>query len=68
VIRELAAGGMTMLIATHEMGFAREIADRVCFLDGGLILEQGAPDQIFSAPREPRTQQFLQRIVEAGRL
>ena len=68
VIRELAAGGMTMLIATHEMGFAREIASRVCFLDGGVILEQGPPEQIFSAPREQRTQQFLQRIVEAGRL
>jgi polar amino acid transport system ATP-binding protein len=68
VIRELAAGGMTMLIATHEMGFAREIANRVCFLDGGVILEQGPPEQIFSAPQEPRTRQFLQRIVEAGRL
>ncbi len=68
LVRELAAGGMTMLIATHEMGFAREIADRVCFLDGGLVLEQGPPGEIFSAPREPRTQQFLQRIVEAGRL
>jgi polar amino acid transport system ATP-binding protein len=68
VIRELAAAGMTMLIATHEMGFAREIADRVCFLDDGVILEEGPPEQIFSAPREPRTQQFLQRIVEAGRL
>ena len=68
VIRELAAGGMTMLIATHEMGFAREIADRVCFLDEGVVLEQGPPEQIFSAPQEPRTQQFLQRIVAAGRL
>jgi polar amino acid transport system ATP-binding protein len=68
VIRELAAGGMTMLIATHEMGFARDIAARVCFLDDGSILEQGPPEQIFSAPREPRTQQFLQRIIEAGRL
>jgi polar amino acid transport system ATP-binding protein len=68
VIRELAAGGMTMLIATHEMSFAREIADRVCFLDAGVILEDGEPKQIFSAPREPRTQQFLQRIIEAGRL
>ena len=68
VIRELAAGGMTMVIATHEMGFARDIADRVCFLDDGVILEQGPPEQIFSAPREPRTQQFLQRIVAAGRL
>ncbi len=68
VIRELAAGGMTMLIATHEMGFARDIASRVCFLDAGVILEQGPPEQIFTAPREARTQQFLQRIVEAGRL
>jgi polar amino acid transport system ATP-binding protein len=59
---------MTMLIATHEMGFARDIANRVCFLDGGVILEQGPPEQIFSDPREPRTQQFLQRIVDAGRL
>jgi polar amino acid transport system ATP-binding protein len=68
VIRELAAGGMTMLIATHEMSFARDIADRVCFLDAGVILEQGPPEQILSAPRELRTQQFLQRIIEAGRL
>ena len=68
VIRELAAGGMTMLIATHEMGFARDIASRVCFLDAGRILEVGPPAQIFSAPREERTQQFLRRIVEAGRL
>ena len=68
VVRELAQGGMTMLIATHEMVFARDIADRVCFLDGGVILEEGTPAQIFAAPREPRTQQFLARIVEAGRL
>jgi polar amino acid transport system ATP-binding protein len=68
VVRELADSGMTMLIATHEMGFAREIADRVCFLDEGVILEQGAPAQIFSAPREARTQQFLARIVAAGRM
>jgi polar amino acid transport system ATP-binding protein len=68
VIRELAAGGMTMLIATHEMAFARDIAHRVCFLDDGVILEQGPPEQIFSAPEHPRTQQFLQRIIEAGRL
>ena len=68
VVRELAAGGMTMLIATHEMGFARDIAKRVCFLDGGVILEEGPPEQIFSSPREPRTQQFLARIVAAGRL
>jgi polar amino acid transport system ATP-binding protein len=68
VIRELAAGGMTMLIATHEMGFARDIADRVCFLDDGVILEQGPPAEIFSNPREARTQQFLERIVAAGRM
>ena len=68
VIRELAEGGMTMLIATHEMGFARDIARRVCFLDEGVLLEQGPPEQIFSSPREERTQQFLQRIIEAGRM
>ena len=68
VIRELAAEGMTMLIATHEMGFARDVANHVCFLDAGVILEEGTPEEIFGAPREPRTQQFLQRIVEAGRL
>jgi polar amino acid transport system ATP-binding protein len=68
VIRELAAGGMTMLIATHEMGFARDIANRVCFLDEGRILEQGPPGRIFAEPREARTRQFLNRIIEAGRL
>ncbi len=68
VIRELAAGGMTMLIATHEMGFARDIASRVCFLDAGVILEQGPPTQIFTTPQEPRTRQFLDRIIAAGRL
>jgi polar amino acid transport system ATP-binding protein len=68
VIRELAAGGMTMVIATHEMSFARDIADRICFLDAGVILEQGPPEEILSAPSETRTQQFLQRIIEAGRL
>ena len=68
LIRELAQGGMTMLIATHEMSFARETADRVCFLDGGAILEEGPPDRIFSAPTEARTRRFLQRIVAAGRL
>jgi polar amino acid transport system ATP-binding protein len=68
VIRELAAGGMTMLIATHEMGFARDVAHRVCVLDAGRILEEGRPEQLFEAPREERTKQFLQRIVAAGRL
>ena len=68
VIRELAASGMTMLIATHEMAFARDIADRVCFLDDGRILEEGPPAQIFSAPSQERTRQFLDRILRAGRL
>ena len=68
VIRELAAGGMTMLIATHEMGFARDIATRVCFLDEGVIAEQGPPARIFGAPQEVRTQRFLARIVAAGRM
>jgi len=68
VIRDLAQSGMTMLIATHEMGFAREIADRVCFLDQGRILEQGPPERIFTDPVEVRTQEFLRRIIEAGRM
>ena len=68
VIRELAEGGMTMLIATHEMAFARDIASRVCFLDAGVILEEGPPDQILAAPREERTRRFLERFIEAGRL
>jgi polar amino acid transport system ATP-binding protein len=68
VIRELAEGGMTMLIATHEMSFARDVAHRICFLDAGAILEEGPAEQILTAPREPRTQQFLQRVIEAGRL
>jgi len=67
-IRELAEGGMTMLIATHEMGFARDVASRVCFIHEGRILEEGPPDEIFAAPKEERTRQFLQRIVAAGRL
>ena len=68
VIRELAREGMTMLIATHEMGFARDIANRVCFLDEGRILEQGPPARIFTSPENPRTRRFLQRIIAAGRL
>jgi polar amino acid transport system ATP-binding protein len=68
VIRELAEGGMTMLIATHEMGFAADIANRVCFLDEGVLLEEGPPEQIFRSPDNPRTQEFLQRIIAAGRL
>jgi polar amino acid transport system ATP-binding protein len=68
LIRELKSEGMTMLLATHEMAFAREVADQVCFLDGGRVLEQGPPDEVFGAPREPRTRQFLSRIIQAGRL
>jgi polar amino acid transport system ATP-binding protein len=68
VVRELAAGGMTMVIATHEMGFARDIASRVCFLDEGRILEQGPPALMRSEPREARTRQYLTRVIEAGRL
>jgi polar amino acid transport system ATP-binding protein len=68
VIRELAASGMTMVLATHEMSFARDIANKVCFLDGGRIHEQGPPNEIFTAPREERTQQFLDRIIKAKRL
>ena len=68
VIRELAESGMTMVLATHEMSFARDIANRVCFLDDGRILEEGTPEEIFTAPQEERTQQFLQRVIEARRL
>ena len=68
VIRELANEGMTMVIATHEMGFARDVADRICFLDAGQILEEGEPSMMLSTPREERTQRFLQRIISAGRL
>ena len=68
VIKELADEGMTMLIATHEMSFARDIANRVCFLDEGRILEQGPPERIFTSPEHSRTRQFLQRIIAAGRL
>jgi polar amino acid transport system ATP-binding protein len=68
VIRELAEGGMTMILATHEMGFARDTAHRVLFLDAGVILEEGPPDRMFSEPEHPRTRQFLQRIIAAGRL
>ena len=67
VIRELAKSGMTMMIATHEMGFARQIADKVCFVYEGVILEQGPPETTFGSPKQERTQGFLRRIVEAGR-
>jgi polar amino acid transport system ATP-binding protein len=68
VIRDLKTSGMTMVIVTHEMGFARDVADRVCFLDAGRILEEAPPNKLFSEPENPRTRQFLQRIIEAGRL
>ncbi|HST18601.1 MAG TPA: amino acid ABC transporter ATP-binding protein [Gaiellaceae bacterium] len=68
LVRELAEVGMTMILATHEMSFAREVADKVCFLDAGVILEEGPPAQIFSAPEQTRTREFLARVIEAGRL
>jgi polar amino acid transport system ATP-binding protein len=68
VIRELASGGMTMVIATHEMGFARDIADRVAFLADGQIVEQGPPERLFREPSDERTRRFLKRIVASGRL
>ncbi|MEU7335350.1 amino acid ABC transporter ATP-binding protein [Streptomyces sp. NPDC007074] len=68
VVRDLKGEGMTMVLATHEMGFAREVADQVCFLDGGVVLERGTAEQVFGDPREERTRRFLSRIVEAGRL
>jgi polar amino acid transport system ATP-binding protein len=68
VIRSLARDGMTLVIATHEMGFARDVADRICFLDAGRILEEGPPAVMLATPREERTQRFLQRIIRAGRL
>ncbi|MFD7908902.1 amino acid ABC transporter ATP-binding protein [Kitasatospora sp. NPDC059747] len=68
VVRDLKEQGMTMVLSTHEMGFAREVADQVCFLDGGVVLEQGPPEQVFGDPREERTRRFLSRIVASGRL
>ncbi|MER5701680.1 amino acid ABC transporter ATP-binding protein [Micromonospora sp. NPDC002296] len=68
LIRDLKADGMTMVLATHEMGFAREVADQVCFLDGGRVIETGPPERVLGEPTEPRTRQFLHRIIAAGRL
>jgi polar amino acid transport system ATP-binding protein len=68
MIRGLKSDGMTMVLATHEMGFARDVADKVVFLDGGRVLESGPPSQVLRSPVEPRTRQFLSRIIEAGRL
>ena len=67
VVRELKGSGITMLIATHEMNFAREISDRVCFLDTGAIAEQGRPEQIFNNPNDERTKQFLRRVQAVGK-
>jgi polar amino acid transport system ATP-binding protein len=68
MIRDLKGDGMTMVLATHEMGFARQVADQVVFLDGGRVRESGPPAQVLGDPTEPRTRQFLARIIEAGRL
>jgi polar amino acid transport system ATP-binding protein len=68
IVRELASEGMTMLLATHEMGFAKEVASKVCFLYEGVICEEGPPEQIFDEPHNQRTRNFLKRIIEAGRL
>jgi polar amino acid transport system ATP-binding protein len=68
IVRELASEGMTMVLATHEMGFAREVASQVCFLHQGKILERGTPEQIFENPQEDRTRQFLSRVLASGRL
>jgi polar amino acid transport system ATP-binding protein len=68
LVRSLTEVGMTMIIATHEMSFAREVSDRICFLDAGVIWEQGPPEEILTAPREPRTREFLARVLEGGRM
>ncbi|NED96003.1 amino acid ABC transporter ATP-binding protein [Phytoactinopolyspora alkaliphila] len=68
LVRELAERGMTILMATHEMGFARQVADHVCFLDQGAVLEQGPPEQVLADPTQPRTREFLARVIDAGRL
>ena len=68
IVRDLARQGMTMLLATHEMGFAREVASKICFLYEGVVHEEGPPEQVFSNPVHDRTRAFLKRIIEAGRL
>jgi polar amino acid transport system ATP-binding protein len=68
IVRELAASGMTILMATHEMGFAKQVADRVCFLDGGRVLESGSPAQVLGDPEHERTRRFLAHLIAAGRL
>jgi polar amino acid transport system ATP-binding protein len=68
LVRSLTEVGMTMIIATHEMSFAREVSDKICFLDAGVIWEQGPPEEILTKPREPRTREFLARVLEGGRM
>jgi polar amino acid transport system ATP-binding protein len=68
LVRELASSGMTIVMATHEMGFARQVADHVCFLDAGRLVEQGPPSEVLVAPQQPRTREFLARVIDAGRL
>ncbi|QNG39345.1 amino acid ABC transporter ATP-binding protein [Geodermatophilaceae bacterium NBWT11] len=68
VVREVAAQGMTIVMATHEMGFAKQVADTVCFLSDGVVLESGPPEQVLGEPVEARTRQFLSRVIDAGRL
>ena len=68
IVRDLAADGMTMMLATHEMGFAKEVSSKVCFLHEGIIHEEGPPEQIFEHPQQDRTKAFVQRIIDAGRL
>lgn len=63
VMKRLAEGGMTMVIVTHEMGFAREVGDRILFMDGGVIVEEGTPDEVFGAPKHPRTRDFLAKVL-----
>jgi len=68
IVRDLKSDGMTMVLATHEMGFATQVADQVCFLESGLILERGTPDEVLRSPSHPKTKEFLKRVHEAGRL
>jgi len=68
VVRDLKMAGMTMVLATHEMGFARQVADQVCFLDDGMVLERGTAEEVFATPHQEPTRRFLRRVTEAGRL
>ena len=68
IVRDLVREGMTMVLATHEMGFAREVASKICFIEGGVVHEEGPPERIFFRPEQERTRAFLDRIIQAGRL